>query len=206
MSSAASLLLWVIQFWWNLQFICVCVTCSVCFSGLTYLVFPGAVHTRFEHSLGVYKLAGEAMNNLQKYQVCTIVHCLDWYILTSDSLLSNGEAYAFFFHSTGKRAWHWPCWCANCETCRLVFSTMAPQVLLVNDLCDNSVQVSYMTSDMAPSVICLSMSFFLVFIQDQHGDSLCIYAVDYYYFLNCQLFCTFISTCFVPIMLTLKCN
>ncbi|XP_044346595.1 deoxynucleoside triphosphate triphosphohydrolase SAMHD1 homolog isoform X1 [Triticum aestivum] len=36
--------------------------------GLTYLVFPGAVHTRFEHSLGVYRLAGEAMNNLQKYQ------------------------------------------------------------------------------------------------------------------------------------------
>uniref|UniRef100_A0A453DNF1 HD domain-containing protein n=1 Tax=Aegilops tauschii subsp. strangulata TaxID=200361 RepID=A0A453DNF1_AEGTS len=34
----------------------------------TYLVFPGAVHTRFEHSLGVYRLAGEAMNNLQKYQ------------------------------------------------------------------------------------------------------------------------------------------
>lgn len=101
MSSAASLLLWVIQFWWNLQFICVCVTCSVCFSGLTYLVFPGAVHTRFEHSLGVYKLAGEAMNNLQKYQVCTIVHCLDWYILTSDSLLSNGEAYAFFFTQQG---------------------------------------------------------------------------------------------------------
>nr|BAJ89292.1 predicted protein [Hordeum vulgare subsp. vulgare] len=36
--------------------------------GLTYLVFPGAVHTRFEHSLGVYRLAGEAMNNLHKYQ------------------------------------------------------------------------------------------------------------------------------------------
>ncbi|KQK02333.1 deoxynucleoside triphosphate triphosphohydrolase SAMHD1 homolog isoform X2 [Brachypodium distachyon] len=36
--------------------------------GLTYLVYPGAVHTRFEHSLGVYWLAGEAMNNLQMYQ------------------------------------------------------------------------------------------------------------------------------------------
>ncbi|TKW13011.1 hypothetical protein SEVIR_5G072000v4 [Setaria viridis] len=36
--------------------------------GLTYLVYPGAVHTRFEHSLGVYSLAGKAMNNLKTYQ------------------------------------------------------------------------------------------------------------------------------------------
>ncbi|XP_062191504.1 uncharacterized protein LOC133895289 isoform X2 [Phragmites australis] len=36
--------------------------------GLTYYVYPGAVHTRFEHSLGVYSLAGEAMNNLKMYQ------------------------------------------------------------------------------------------------------------------------------------------
>jgi hypothetical protein len=40
------------------------------FSGLTYLVYPGAVHTRFEHSLGVYSLAGKAINNLKTYQVC----------------------------------------------------------------------------------------------------------------------------------------
>ncbi|CAO2174304.1 unnamed protein product [Urochloa humidicola] len=36
--------------------------------GLTYLVYPGAVHTRFEHSLGVYSLAGKAVNNLKTYQ------------------------------------------------------------------------------------------------------------------------------------------
>ncbi|XP_051222405.1 uncharacterized protein [Lolium perenne] len=36
--------------------------------GLTYLVYPGAVHTRFEHSLGVYQLSGEAMQNLQMNQ------------------------------------------------------------------------------------------------------------------------------------------
>uniref|UniRef100_A0A804N109 HD domain-containing protein n=1 Tax=Zea mays TaxID=4577 RepID=A0A804N109_MAIZE len=36
--------------------------------GLTYLVYPGAVHTRFEHSLGVYSLAGKAINNLKTYQ------------------------------------------------------------------------------------------------------------------------------------------
>jgi HD superfamily phosphohydrolase len=37
--------------------------------GLTYLIYPGAVHTRFEYSLGgVYSLAGEAINNLNTYQ------------------------------------------------------------------------------------------------------------------------------------------
>ncbi|KAL7091666.1 hypothetical protein ACP275_12G119000 [Erythranthe tilingii] len=36
--------------------------------GLTYLVYPGAVHSRFEHSLGVYWLAGEAINRLKTFQ------------------------------------------------------------------------------------------------------------------------------------------
>ncbi|XP_038982991.1 deoxynucleoside triphosphate triphosphohydrolase SAMHD1 homolog isoform X2 [Phoenix dactylifera] len=36
--------------------------------GLTSMVYPGAVHTRFEHSLGVYWLAGEAVRCLQTYQ------------------------------------------------------------------------------------------------------------------------------------------
>ncbi|XP_065847252.1 uncharacterized protein [Euphorbia lathyris] len=36
--------------------------------GLTYMVYPGAVHSRFEHSLGVYWLAGEAVNRLQNLQ------------------------------------------------------------------------------------------------------------------------------------------
>ncbi|KAJ0989088.1 hypothetical protein J5N97_007444 [Dioscorea zingiberensis] len=36
--------------------------------GVTYMVYPGAVHTRFEHSLGVYWLAGEAVRSLQAYQ------------------------------------------------------------------------------------------------------------------------------------------
>ncbi|GJN06059.1 hypothetical protein PR202_ga23744 [Eleusine coracana subsp. coracana] len=36
--------------------------------GLTYLVYPGAVHTRFEHSLGVYSLAGKVMDNLKMHQ------------------------------------------------------------------------------------------------------------------------------------------
>ncbi|KAG9154813.1 hypothetical protein Leryth_020077, partial [Lithospermum erythrorhizon] len=36
--------------------------------GATYLVYPGAVHSRFEHSIGVYWLASDAMHRLQKHQ------------------------------------------------------------------------------------------------------------------------------------------
>ncbi|CAA0814140.1 HD domain-containing metal-dependent phosphohydrolase family protein [Striga hermonthica] len=36
--------------------------------GLSYMVYPGAVHSRFEHSLGVYCLASEAINRLKRYQ------------------------------------------------------------------------------------------------------------------------------------------
>lgn len=37
--------------------------------GIAHLVFPGAVHSRFEHSLGVYWLAGEAVHKLKLHQV-----------------------------------------------------------------------------------------------------------------------------------------
>ena len=33
------------------------------------MVYPGAVHSRFEHSLGVYWLAGEAIHKLKTHQV-----------------------------------------------------------------------------------------------------------------------------------------
>ncbi|KAI5679195.1 hypothetical protein M9H77_10145 [Catharanthus roseus] len=36
--------------------------------GMTYMVYPGAVHSRFEHSLGVYWLASDAVNRLKDYQ------------------------------------------------------------------------------------------------------------------------------------------
>lgn len=36
--------------------------------GLTYMVYPSAVHSRFEHSLGVYWLASETVNKLKCYQ------------------------------------------------------------------------------------------------------------------------------------------
>ncbi|XP_054816683.1 uncharacterized protein LOC129316338 isoform X3 [Prosopis cineraria] len=36
--------------------------------GMTSMVYPGAVHSRFEHSLGVYWLAGESIEKLKNYQ------------------------------------------------------------------------------------------------------------------------------------------
>ncbi|MCL7029583.1 hypothetical protein MKW94_028166, partial [Papaver nudicaule] len=36
--------------------------------GLAYMVYPGAVHSRFEHSLGVYWLAGNAVEKIQDNQ------------------------------------------------------------------------------------------------------------------------------------------
>ncbi|KAK7252370.1 hypothetical protein RIF29_36264 [Crotalaria pallida] len=36
--------------------------------GLTHMVYPGAVHSRFEHSLGVYWLAGKAIDVIKEYQ------------------------------------------------------------------------------------------------------------------------------------------
>ncbi|XP_058180376.1 uncharacterized protein LOC131298892 [Rhododendron vialii] len=36
--------------------------------GVAHMVYPGAVHSRFEHSLGVYWLAGEAVNKLKTHQ------------------------------------------------------------------------------------------------------------------------------------------
>lgn len=36
--------------------------------GLAHMVYPGAVHSRFEHSLGVSWLAGEAVQKLKHYQ------------------------------------------------------------------------------------------------------------------------------------------
>ncbi|KAI8527123.1 hypothetical protein RHMOL_Rhmol12G0051900 [Rhododendron molle] len=36
--------------------------------GVTYMVYPGGVHSRFEHSLGVYYLAGEAIHMIKNFQ------------------------------------------------------------------------------------------------------------------------------------------
>ncbi|KAI8527127.1 hypothetical protein RHMOL_Rhmol12G0051900 [Rhododendron molle] len=37
--------------------------------GVAHMVYPGAVHSRFEHSLGVYWLAGAAINMIKNLQV-----------------------------------------------------------------------------------------------------------------------------------------
>lgn len=40
------------------------------------MVYPGAVHSRFEHSLGVYWLAGEAVDTIKTYQVGDVIFIL----------------------------------------------------------------------------------------------------------------------------------
>ncbi|KAF3649284.1 hypothetical protein FXO38_17744 [Capsicum annuum] len=41
---------------------------DICYVGVAHMVYPGAVHSRFEHSLGVYWLANEAVHKLKTHQ------------------------------------------------------------------------------------------------------------------------------------------
>lgn len=66
-------------------------------SGVTHLVFPGAVHSRFEHSIGVYHLAGEAVNELKRYQVGHLLVLL---------LLILHQKYLYQHVFVGFGAWH----------------------------------------------------------------------------------------------------
>ena len=36
--------------------------------GLAHLVYPGATHTRFDHAVGVYHLAGTALRHLREQE------------------------------------------------------------------------------------------------------------------------------------------
>ncbi|XP_034706607.1 deoxynucleoside triphosphate triphosphohydrolase SAMHD1 homolog [Vitis riparia] len=46
--------------------------------GMAHMVYPGAVHSRFEHSLGVYWLAGEAIHKLKTHQGFELgIDCFD---------------------------------------------------------------------------------------------------------------------------------
>lgn len=64
------------------------------------MVYPGAMHSRFEHSLGVYWLAGEAVHKLKAHQVCnlesssmsnySVLNISDFFIDASSTLAGHG--------------------------------------------------------------------------------------------------------------------
>ena len=45
--------------------------------GTAYLVFPGAVHTRFEHSIGTLHMAGRMLEAVNKNAACDPDRCLE---------------------------------------------------------------------------------------------------------------------------------
>lgn len=55
-------------------------TCVTYVTGLANMVYPGAVHSRFEHSLGVYWLAGVTIQKIIDHQVGKIMY-LVWSLL-----------------------------------------------------------------------------------------------------------------------------
>ena len=63
-----------------------CLILFYLFPGLTDMVYPGAVHSRFEHSLGVHFLAGEAIEKIAKYQVRICQQVLTVNIFNIESL------------------------------------------------------------------------------------------------------------------------
>lgn len=64
-------------------------------SGLAHMVYPGAVHSRFEHSLGVYWLAGEAVSKLKANQVrdCTKLNSYDFVMYWMEKSLRGYECF-----------------------------------------------------------------------------------------------------------------
>lgn len=81
--------------------------------GLTSMVYPGAVHSRFEHSLGVYWLAGEAINKIKTYQV-RMCFADSLSILIMQPKINP---LLFMCHLSGRGAWNWQLWCENSKTC-----------------------------------------------------------------------------------------
>lgn len=61
------------------------------------MVYPGAVHSRFEHSLGVYWLASDAVHRLKTYQVGLYPNILALYMIKC----FDGRAVV-----VGTGAWH----------------------------------------------------------------------------------------------------
>jgi HD superfamily phosphohydrolase len=63
--------------------------------GLAHLVYPGATHSRFEHALGAYHLAGVALANLRERGQLTGISGQDQSIIRSAALLHDIGHYPF---------------------------------------------------------------------------------------------------------------
>jgi hypothetical protein len=63
--------------------------------GLAYLVYPGATHTRFEHALGAWHLAGRTLGLLQARGDLTAQHSREARIVAAAALLHDIGHYPF---------------------------------------------------------------------------------------------------------------
>jgi HD superfamily phosphohydrolase len=63
--------------------------------GLAHLVYPGAVHTRFDHALGVYHLAGRALSVMQERGALSSVAEADLRLVPFAALLHDIGHYPF---------------------------------------------------------------------------------------------------------------
>lgn len=63
--------------------------------GLAYLVYPGAVHTRFDHALGVYHLTGRALEQLELSEQLNEIDERDRSVLRLAGLLHDIGHYPF---------------------------------------------------------------------------------------------------------------
>lgn len=63
--------------------------------GLAYLVYPGATHSRFEHALGAYHLAGEALRLLDEQGLLSTVAADEPAIVRAAALLHDIGHYPF---------------------------------------------------------------------------------------------------------------
>lgn len=63
--------------------------------GHAYLVYPGATHSRFEHALGAYHLAGVALRLLDERQALTHVQADEPHIVRAAALLHDVGHYPF---------------------------------------------------------------------------------------------------------------
>ena len=63
--------------------------------GLAYLVYPGATHSRFEHAVGAYHLAGTALRLLEEQRVLPGIPPRELAIVRAAALLHDVGHYPF---------------------------------------------------------------------------------------------------------------